>query len=60
MVPLRNEGGSSHGMKPWFMTHNYSEGLFRILVFPDRRVVTFYVGIRVCDASTPRPHPVSR
>ena len=23
-------------------------------------VVRFYVGIRVCDASTPRPHPVSR
>ena len=28
---------------------------------PDRKgVVRFYVGIRVCDASTPRPHPVSR
>ena len=30
--------------------------------FPTRQegVVRFYVGIRVCDASTPRPHPVSR
>ena len=31
-------------------------------LFPTRQegVVRFYVGIRVCDASTPRPHPVSR
>ena len=30
--------------------------------FPTRQegVVRFYVGIRVCDASTTRPHPVSR
>ena len=30
--------------------------------FPARQegVVRCYVGIRVCDASTPRPHPVSR
>ena len=30
-------------------------------LFPTRQegVVRFYVGIRVCDASTPRPHPVS-
>ena len=30
--------------------------------FPTRQegVVRFYVGIRVCDASTPRPHPESR
>ena len=33
-----------------------------MLLFPTRQegVVRFYVGIRVCDASTPRPHPVSR
>ena len=32
------------------------------LFFPTRQegVVRFYVAIRVCDASTPRPHPVSR
>ena len=31
-------------------------------LFPTRQegVVRFYVGIRVCDASAPRPHPVSR
>ena len=31
-------------------------------LFPTRQegVVRFYIGIRVCDASTPRPHPVSR
>ena len=38
--------------------------LARLLVclFPTRQegVVRFYVGIRVCDASTPRPRPVSR
>ena len=34
----------------------------RFLFFPTRQegVVRFYVGICVCDASTPRPHPVSR
>ena len=33
-----------------------------VLFFPTRQegVVRFCVGIRVCDASTPRPHPVSR
>ena len=38
---------------PW--THH-------VCFFPTRQegVVRFYVGIRVCDASTPRPHPVSR
>ena len=36
--------------------------LFIYLLFPTRQegVVRFYVGIRACDASTPRPHPVSR
>ena len=30
-----------------------------VCLFPTRqeRVARFYVGIRVCDASTPRPHP---
>ena len=38
-------------------------GLPKCDFFPPTRqegVVRFYVGIRVCDASTPRPHPVSR
>ena len=32
-----------------------------VVFFPTRQegVVRFYVGIRVCDASTPRPHPAS-
>ena len=36
--------------------------IYLFYVFPKRQegVVRFYVGIRVCDASTPRPHPVSR
>ena len=36
--------------------------LLACVFFPTRQegVVRFYVGIRVCDASTPRPHPVSR
>ena len=35
---------------------------FVFVLFPTRQegVVRFYVGIHVCDASTPRPHPVSR
>ena len=44
------------------------EVVFVFLLFPvclffrtrQEGVVRFYVGIRVCDASTPRPHPVSR
>ena len=36
--------------------------VFYNILFPTRQegVVRFYVGIHVCDASTPRPHPVSR
>ena len=35
---------------------------FLFVFFPTRQdgVVRFYVRIHVCDASTPRPHPVSR
>ena len=34
----------------------------KLVFFPTRQegVVRFYVGIHICDASTPRPHPVSR
>ena len=33
---------------------------FLLFLTRQEGVVRFYVGIRVCDASTPRPHPESR